>query len=381
MKPGRLKQLINSVLYKPADYRFDPMDKKIIAEYNKVRPSGKKKCLCYVPYTNMSFTADGTVLSCNYNQSVILGKYPAQTIHEMWNSDGAGKLRECIRHNDLNCGCQYCKNFLESGKFSAMKPQVYDRYSGSYTLKSPKVMEFILDNTCNLECVQCSGIFSSLKNRTDHLSASSMPYDDSFLQQLENYIPYLEEAKFYGGEPFLIDIYYKIWEKIIEIKPGILIFTITNGTILNDRIRQILSKGNFDLAVSVDAVTKNKFEEIRKGAHFETVMSNLEFFNDYCLSHHQVLSVSTTLMRNNWEEVPGIVDLCNKSGARTFFSYLTTPVDLAIYNLEYAALKNIYDTLSKYDFPENTAIQKYNKSCYDDFVNQIHKWMVKANSV
>ena len=47
------------------------------------------------------------------------------------------------------------------------------------------------------------------------------PYDAAFVKQLEEFIPHLEEVKFYGGEPFLIEIYYEIWEKIMELNPKV----------------------------------------------------------------------------------------------------------------------------------------------------------------
>jgi MoaA/NifB/PqqE/SkfB family radical SAM enzyme len=79
----------------------------------------------------------------------------------------------------------------------------------------PRVMEFELSNECNLECVMCNGYFSSsIRKNREKLPASVSPYNDQFVDELDQFIPHLTDAKFLGGEPFMIDIYLKIWERI-----------------------------------------------------------------------------------------------------------------------------------------------------------------------
>ena len=326
----------------------------------------------------MSFSIEGRVLACNYNFKVLMGKYPEKSLKEIWFSDSAKELRKYIEHNDLSYGCEYCSNFLLNNKFSGLKPQVYDKYSSYKKNQFPKVMEFELMNTCNLECVMCSGrASSSIRKNREHLPPIYNPYDDEFVRQLEEFIPHLKEAKFYGGEPFLIDVYHKIWDRILAINPKINIFTITNGTVMNDRVKDLLKRGNFDLALSLDSVDKDKYLSIRKNSDFEKVMENLDYFNDYCRSRNKAMSFSTTLMRLNWEDVPGMINFANSKGAQTFFSYLSRPEHLGLYNLEPEELHDIREKLSKYTFPEDTMLQKYNKYCFNDLLKQLQNWEEK----
>lgn len=355
--------------------KYNSIDPKVIREYNSFRPSGPRKLICYVPFNNISFSMEGRVLSCNYNSKVMLGNYPEKKLHDIWFSESGEKLRDYMEHNDLSYGCEYCSNFINNKKFSGLKPQVYDKYYNYQKKQFPQVMEFEMINTCNLECVMCNGMASSsIRKNRENIAPMVSPYDDAFVDQLEEFIPHLKEAKFYGGEPFLIDIYHKIWDRMLSINPKINIFTITNGTVMNDKIKGFLERGNFDLAVSVDSVKKEKYEYIRKNANFETVMGNIEYLNSYCRSHNKALSLSTTLMRINWEDVPDMVNFANKIGAQSFFSYLTRPAELALSNLEPEELDNIYEKLSKYNFPEETMLQKYNKYCFQDFLKQIEVW-------
>jgi MoaA/NifB/PqqE/SkfB family radical SAM enzyme len=75
----------------------------------------------------------------------------------------------------------------------------------------PKVMEFELSNECNLECVMCNGSFSSsIRKNREKLPPIISPYNDDFVNELDAFIPHLTDAKFLGGEPFMIEIYLKI---------------------------------------------------------------------------------------------------------------------------------------------------------------------------
>jgi len=320
------------------------------------------------------------VLACNYNSLVMLGMYPEKNLHDIWFSSTGHTLKKHMEHNDLSYGCEYCANFINNSKFSGLKPQVFDKYSDYKKNQYPKVMEFEMLNTCNLECIMCNGMASSsIRKNRENFKQMISPYDDTFVQQLEEFIPHLQEAKFYGGEPFLIDIYHMIWEKIFEINPKINIFVITNGTIMNEKIKDYLEKGNFDLAVSIDSVNKEKYEHIRKNANFENVMKNVEYLSAYSLSRNKVLSISITLMRINWDDVPDMVRFANHLKAITYFSYLSKPENLSLSNLASKELFEIRRKLSINDFPEDTEFQKYNKYCFRDFLYQLEVWENRNN--
>ena len=113
----------------------------------------------------------------------------------------------------------------------------------------------------NLECIMCYGNFSSsIRKNREKLPSTPTVYDEKFLESLDPIIPDLKYVKFLGGEPFLINIYYEVWERIIECNPNCLIDVQTNGTILNDRVKDILERGNFRIGVSLDSLKKETYE-------------------------------------------------------------------------------------------------------------------------
>jgi len=356
---------------------FNSIDRNIYKEYNNFRKYGPQSIFCYVPFNSMTFAIQGKVVACSYNQDIVLGYYPDNTIDEIWNGATAQKLREHMKHNDLDFGCQHCKYFFEKKKFSNLKPLVWDKYADKeIDNPMPRVLEFELSNKCNLECQMCSGDNSSLirKNR-DKLPPIKDSYDDAFVEQLEKYIPHLEEAKFYGGEPFLIDIHYKIWEKIAEINPDIEIFVITNGTAWNNRIKEVLSKGKFEIAISIDSTNKETLEKIRTNINYEKLMSNIEKYTEYCHRQGTTLTFSFTLQKDNWQDFPDCVTFCNDHKAFMFVSYLETPVKYAIPELPVDELIKISDYLDKFEFSGTEGWEQHNAQCFKDYQNFIKRYI------
>jgi len=361
---------------------YNPVDPVTYAEYNKFRPLGAQKHLCYVPFSSLTFSFRGQVFACSYNRRVLLGSYPEQTITEIWEGAEANKLRDHMRNNDLHNGCEHCLYFFDKKKFTNLKPLVFDKYAKLPAKLYPQVMEFELSNTCNLECQMCIGeVSSSIRKNRDKLPALPMAYDEQFVEQLRHFIPNLKEAKFYGGEPFLIWIYFEIWDAIMELNPAVELFVITNGTQWNERIKNILYKGNFDIAISIDALNKEKLERIRKNVVLENLLENIDHFNAYCLSKGRPLSLSFTVQKDNWDEMPAMIDFCNQKQAFIYVSYLETPEEFSIAELDKTELESIYNQLKDYRFAEGTEYEKHNSSCYQDFLKYLQTYIQNEDEV
>jgi MoaA/NifB/PqqE/SkfB family radical SAM enzyme len=258
---------------------------------------------------------------------------------------------------------------------------VFDKYSDNKDGQYPRVMEFEMSNTCNYECQMCSGEVSSLirKNR-DKLPPIEMPYDSAFVDQLEPYIPHLKEAKFFGGEPFLIDIYHDIWDRMLDINPDIKFFVITNGSVWNNRVRNLLDKGKFEIAISLDSLQKEKLERIRLGAKYERVMENIAHFNRYAKKHFRYITISFTLQKDNWEEFPDMIRFCNEIGAYIFVSYLEWPEHFAIADYPLEKLIEIRRYMDNYEFSGMMMYKKHNAQCYEDFKTYLDGFIQQRNT-
>ena len=267
-----------------------------------------------------------------------------------------------------------CETLLKAGNFDAVKSKQYD--SNTLNVNNyPSVMEFELSNTCNLECVMCSGDFSSLiRAKREKLPPLVDAYDTSFVDQLEEFIPYLEEIKFYGGEPFLIEIYYDVWERVKKLNPKIRLTVQTNGTTLNNRVKEIMEHTTFNINVSLDSLQKENYERIRKNANFDRVMDNIGYFYNYCKSKGTTFGISVCGMQQNWREMPDFVKYCNGMDVQLYIHTVFNPAECAIVNLEPEELKQMAAYLQKFDFPADTPSQKKNRTHYQDFVGEILAW-------
>lgn len=363
--------------YKDAEAKgYHPIDRKLYNQFNRFRPNGAKPIFCYLPFNSLTFSFGGQVFVCSYNRDVELGRYPQNTIDEIWNGAEAQKLREHMFHNDLDYGCRHCKYFFDKGKFTNLRPLVFDKYYKNMDAAFPQVFEFELSNECNLECQMCHGeVSSSIRKNRDKLPPLPMHYDDAFVQQLEKYIPTLKEAKFYGGEPFLIPIYYKIWDKIKELNPNLDLFVITNGSHWNGKIEKLINELNFDVAISIDAFDKKKLERIRKNIVQEKLMDNIKRFSEICTRKGKHLSLSFTVQKDNWEQMPLIINLCNEVNAYIYVSYLERPVHFSITDLSKEKLKKVRDYMEQFSFSKLTQKERHNAKCFEDFKHYLDTYI------
>ena len=355
---------------------YHPIKRDLYKQYNLFRPNGPKPVFCYVPFNSLTFSFSGAVFACSYNREVQLGKYPDQSIDEIWNGKEAKELRKHLLNNDLNYGCQHCHYFVEKGKFSNLKPLVFDKYYQNTEALFPQVMEFELSNECNLECQMCVGeVSSSIRKNRDKLPPIPMPYNDAFLEQLGKYIPHLKEAKFYGGEPFLISIYYKIWELIKQLNPKLPLFVITNGSHWNSKIETLINELDFDVAVSIDAVDKNILESIRKNIQHNKLMQNIRRFSEVCRKKGKYLSLSFTVQKDNWRELPKLIELCNEVDAFIFVSYLERPRQFSITEFNTTQMQEVMAYMKNVSLPKFSQKERHNARCFEDFKNYIQTYI------
>lgn len=349
---------------------FNAITRSKMDEFNRVRYHGPKKLACYNPFVNLYFNSRGQGVVCCRNQDTVLGTYPEYSINEIWFGKVAGELRDHMRNNDFSMGCKYCEHQFRTSRFFGL-PSMHADYYSSTKLDYPKIIELELSNTCNLQCVMCSGIVSSsIRKCRENLPPLENNYDSKFVEQLAEYLPHAKEIKFYGGEPFLIDTYYQIWDVLLKIKSKAKLHVVTNGTVLTDRVRNYLRNLNFTITVSFDALNKEQFESIRVGADFDKVKQNIEEYYD--LLNGKGLSLSLTPMKNNCKEVPKVIDYCNTMNATINLSFVENPAEMALWTMPSDQLEELEEYYNSYTFKPHSGVNSsYNIKAFAQFVKQI----------
>lgn len=334
---------------------------------------------CVAAHNNMYFTTDGNVAPCWLMVGHAEQWNKNKSIKDIWFGEEFQKIRKDLENGVFNSQCRICKQKIEADTWPLALA-----YDGFTVKEYPTLLELELSNQCNLECVMCEGRLSSgIRKNRDKLPPLPMIYDDSFIKQIEEFIPHLEELRFNGGEPFAQKIVYDICMLAAKINPTLKINIATNGTVYNKQVKKILESCNIHLNISIDSLTKENYESIRLNGNFDELMSNFEIFKNYCHSNNRGLSVMVNPMRNNWWEMPNFVEFTNKNFVYLWYNTIHHPEHLSIWKLPSDQLKTIIDKLileverlKPTDYSNHVAHGNWQK--FDHLVNnQITNWYKK----
>jgi radical SAM protein with 4Fe4S-binding SPASM domain len=350
-----------------------------ILDFNENRQYGYQPYICNAPYSSLYFGIDGYAYACCKNRSYKLGHIDEKSIKEIWEGEALIHLRENLSELDFELGCQECKKAICASKYANVMAASYDIIHPKKVYKYPKRMDFELSSTCNLACIMCDGYLSSTYRKHFHqLPPNKEFYGEKFLSELDEFIPHLEKANFLGGEPFLIDLYYKIWEKIVHINPKCKIHVQTNGHILNNKVKRLLERGKFSIGVSLESMSKEKYEEIRIYGNYEKMMAHLLYFRDYCKKQNTHFLLAVTPLRSTILELPEIINYANREHIPIYLNTVIEPHDLAIWTLPTVEINQIISQLEEYRPLENDSLSSNNNLQYNSLLNQIKKWAIDS---
>jgi MoaA/NifB/PqqE/SkfB family radical SAM enzyme len=355
------------------------LSKEMIVAYNAARSKPNSTHICHAPFSNMYFNVHGDCAPC-WLTFIEPDNYPKKSIREIWFGEKYQTLRNHLLKYDLTHKCNVCLKNLQGGNYTSVLARAYDINEPA---EYPSMMELELSNTCNLECVMCIGeLSSSIRKNRERLPAIKNAYDDNFIQQLEEFIPHLKELRFNGGEPFLINAVFKIFEKVEKLNPKLKIVIATNGTVMNYKVKDWLGKLNIHINFSLDSLTPEIYEAIRVNAHFDRVMEHFLFYREYTKMNNRTMCLMVNPMRNNWHEMPEFIRFVNKHNINIWFNTIHRPEEWSIWALPYEELKHVYNTLHDTVFSKEekkNSLSSYNLAIYNNLVNvQIKNWVSEA---
>lgn len=326
---------------------------------------------CYAPAGNLYFKVDGKVSCCSSGASNVVGIYPIQTLNEIVNGLNRQNLIRDFRNGIIPSGCKDCYQNIQNNNKKASRFQIYNKFSCN--INRIVSAEFELSNHCNLKCIMCSSYFSD-QHAINSGEVNQSVYDQNFISELKAYIPGIKTLNFKGGEPFLIDLYYDIWESVNTINPQIVNSVTTNGTILNNRVKEALSKGRFNINVSIDSLEKENYEKIRKNASFEVFSKNLRYFIDYCKLHGTSFTSCSCIMSNNYHDIPAIFEFANRNNFSVYMNYVEQPEQLSIKYLNKNDIVDIIGYLKKQMPKFRFFSDRQNRSSYSAMITQLELW-------
>lgn len=249
---------------------------------------------CKAPFCYLGINANGTIQPCCINNLSI--DISHKSLLDIWFGEEFERVRKSI--DDLDCDYYYCNYCKSLGMTQSCPARVYDGFFVNDN-RMPSFIKFSNSNKCNLKCAMCNEVYSS--SFTNHEQSCFL--DDNFIEQLEDFMPYLKAASFSGGEPLLVPAYRQIIKRMKLANPEVCIHLTTNGTIFNDTIGLLLDSENVFLTLSADSIVENTYQAIRKGAQFKAFMAHLDHFSklscqidvNICLTSINLLDLVETI--------------------------------------------------------------------------------------
>jgi len=211
-------------------------------------------------------------------------------------------------------------------ELSMARQENYMRYEKSRRRSSvadylPIKLDIENVSRCNYRCTMCT-----VSDWEKGKRANDMSFDD-FKRIIDEQYG-LVEIKLQGlGEPLMqgADFF-----KMIQYARAqhIWVRTTTNTSLLHlkNNYRKLIDADPNEVQISIDGATKDVFEEIRKGSHFETVKKNCRLINDYAFEKgKRVTKMWTVVQRANQGQLFELVDFAHEQGFRdqTFAFSLT----------------------------------------------------------
>lgn len=342
-----------------------------LKNYNLSRKYGYQSSICYAADSNLYFDIYGNVFLCCYNRKYKLGNISENSIEEIWN----GKLRKEAKlsfdKNNLVDGCTLCYLSIKNNNGENAMSKNFDSFSfGNENF--PSRLDFELSNVCNLECVMCNGEFSNLirKNR-EHRTNISNPYNKDFIQQIKPYLKHASFVNFLGGEPQLINIYYKLWEELIKINKA-LIRVQTNATILNSKFASLVEHSSqFQISLSVDTLNEANFLKIRVNGIFNDYINNIKYYISIYNKGKIDLSVSICPMRINSKDVLDVINYFSSNKVNVFLNHFHSPYYLSLENEAIDVVKELYNNIKPHGFNKKVLIEF--KSYLEGVLLKIHQ--------
>ncbi len=355
--------------------------------------------VCSAPSINLHFSQLGVVTACCFNRTQVLGVYPNQSVDEIWQGEPIRELRESLSGYDLTRGCEKCAQQIEARDFGGSHAVFYTNSGNVMAQKRvewgmpeegdaaraplPMRLEFNIHNACNLQCVMCHGLASSsIRSHREALPSLANPYDDAFVDQLAPYLPTVVETDFMGGEPFMIPVYRKLWERIAVENPKLKVCILTNATLLDDSIKELLERINCWMHVSIDSVFKETYETIRRGSSYDTVMANCDYYRDLMQKRGMSFMFRYCPMRLNWREIPDTVRFCNDRGIELMYNQVDSPLSLSLHTLAPPELRTVVDFLRREIPPQGSSdAEKHNFETYVELVMRLEGFLNPENRI
>lgn len=288
---------------------------------------------CVIPFSNMIFNPNGDIGICRQKGTKhVVGNIKNQSIEEIWNSDYLKNWRQEFLSGNISI----CKHEIARDSCH-LSPDNYtifpDIELSEHQEGLPLKLTANFNGQCNLKCTMC-----------DIWMMQNGLYDEiGFWEKAEeNFFPYIKEVELLSGEPFIQKDTFRLIEKISVINPDVLWSFTTNahwklGKKVTDALDKIKVK---NIIISIDSLDELTYSEIRLGGSLKKVLATIDdllLYEQERISQGKSsleLSLHYLVMKNNYIELPELVDFVDRKGLRLTVNNCYEPKNLSLHSME-----------------------------------------------
>lgn len=176
----------------------------------------------------------------------------------------------------------------------------------NYPLLPPEVLQITLTNRCNLKCQMCFVKYYVTEPEEEMTNSQILNLiNDAFNMGIK-------VAVFSGGEPFLREDIYDICNHCF--KKGLWTVITTNGTLLENKFKQIIDSRVSHLHFSVDGLEETHDYIRNKKGCFKQVMNAIKEITNFKFKNGQgpSTSLACVVMKQNVSQLPELFKIADE---------------------------------------------------------------------
>jgi MoaA/NifB/PqqE/SkfB family radical SAM enzyme len=238
------------------------------------------KIYCTAPFNGLTIREDGHVRTCCAGL-ISIGNLNDESIENIQRSPILDQIQKSMINNTPHENCQLCMQYEQSSGASAIR-QHYLKFYPNYSHNHLELrhIELRWNNSCNLNCMYCSPMFSSTWANKLKISNTSpvKNYQDDLLKFILRHVDKIDEISLVGGEPMLMKQNYEL---IAKLPNSARISILTNLSYDLERLPCIANlldrpRENTVWNISCENIGQ-QFEYVRSGAEWTQIETNLKF--------------------------------------------------------------------------------------------------------
>ena len=292
---------------------------------------------CPRPYFMVLIDQRSVDICCEGWIKVSLGRLSEKKgVPELWNNHAARAFRAAMLSTKLDrvCRTKVCP-YIRRGDLPLMvdgrpqpnnpnTPTQLDKeltYPGVIEAMSqgklkldtlPQFVELSVDDRCNLHCQSCR------KQPITSVSPETEKVMELCLKNMKRLAPTLRRLEMSGsGEVFFSPFSLKLLKSLNRQQcPHLWITILTNGQLLNEQTWAQIGPGAAlidKVKVSIDAASKETYEQIRSGGKWNRLMENMAFMSSLRTNGSLKETVFNFVISDqNYHEMPEFVNLAKR---------------------------------------------------------------------